>query len=271
MYIALKNPFRYRSYYYDTETGLYYLNSRYYDPETGRFINVDDISIINESNDLLNGLNLFIYCSNNPVMLTDKNGQSWWDDLWQKIRNGWDIIIGTIASVVLVGVGLLLTIGSAGALYNIGATLIGAGIGGLLGGLTNKQNGGSFWSGFLGGVISGALTGLGISLGPIGAFIGGSLGNLFGTITIDAINGVKDINSNYFFSLLAESLLYGLVSIGSWKFGDTTKLLNSMGFTNIFATMLIWTEFASATIYEGAKNFVEQIAQIFRKMISWRI
>lgn len=38
--IAIKNPFRYRSYYYDFETGLYYLNSRHYDPQTGRFINV---------------------------------------------------------------------------------------------------------------------------------------------------------------------------------------------------------------------------------------
>ena len=37
------NPLRYRGYYYDTETGLYYLNSRYYDPETGRFINADGV------------------------------------------------------------------------------------------------------------------------------------------------------------------------------------------------------------------------------------
>ena len=38
-FIAVKNPFRYRSYYYDFETNLYYLNSRYYDPQIGRFIN----------------------------------------------------------------------------------------------------------------------------------------------------------------------------------------------------------------------------------------
>ncbi len=42
--VAKLNPFRYRGYYYDTETGLYYLNSRYYDPSIGRFINADDIS-----------------------------------------------------------------------------------------------------------------------------------------------------------------------------------------------------------------------------------
>ena len=42
------NPFRYRSYYYDTETGFYFLQSRYYDPETGRFISADDISYLDQ-------------------------------------------------------------------------------------------------------------------------------------------------------------------------------------------------------------------------------
>jgi len=45
--IAHINPFRYRGYYFDVETGLYYLNSRYYDPETGRFINMDEINKLN--------------------------------------------------------------------------------------------------------------------------------------------------------------------------------------------------------------------------------
>ena len=47
--IGAKNPFRYRGYYYDTETGLYYLKSRYYDPETGRFISIDGISFFDLS------------------------------------------------------------------------------------------------------------------------------------------------------------------------------------------------------------------------------
>ena len=70
--LANINPFRYRSYYYDTETGLYYLNSRYYDPSIGRFINADDISYIQPEQ--INGLNLFAYCGNNPVMHTDNEG-----------------------------------------------------------------------------------------------------------------------------------------------------------------------------------------------------
>ena len=76
-FIAIKNPFRYRSYYYDFETGLYYLNSRYYDPEIGRFINADDINAIDITKITLNGLNLYSYCSNNPVNETDGTGYLW--------------------------------------------------------------------------------------------------------------------------------------------------------------------------------------------------
>ena len=71
--VAKLNPFRYRGYYYDSETGLYYLNSRYYDPSIGRFINADDISYIQPTD--INGLNLFAYCGNNPVMYVDPTGQ----------------------------------------------------------------------------------------------------------------------------------------------------------------------------------------------------
>ncbi len=72
--IANLNPFRYRSYYFDTETNLYYLNTRYYDPIVGRFINVDDISYL--APDAINGLNLYAYCGNNPVMRADPSGNS---------------------------------------------------------------------------------------------------------------------------------------------------------------------------------------------------
>ena len=66
---AQYNPFTYRSYYYDDDLGLYYLNSRYYDSHTGRFINADG-----QLNDSLLGYNLFAYCGNNPVMYTDPEG-----------------------------------------------------------------------------------------------------------------------------------------------------------------------------------------------------
>ena len=59
------NPFRYRGYYYDTETELYYLQTRYYDPELGRFISQDSIEYAEP--ETINGLNLYAYCANNPV------------------------------------------------------------------------------------------------------------------------------------------------------------------------------------------------------------
>ena len=80
--IAELNPFRYRGYYYDVETGLYYLNSRYYDPEIGRFINPDDVAILSESMNFINGLNLYMYCNNNPTMYRDISGKAWWDWLF---------------------------------------------------------------------------------------------------------------------------------------------------------------------------------------------
>ncbi len=70
-HIANINPFRYRSYYYDTETKLYYLNSRYYNPLWGRFLNSDNIFI--QNNNLL-GNNIYLYCDNNPINLNDTKG-----------------------------------------------------------------------------------------------------------------------------------------------------------------------------------------------------
>jgi RHS repeat-associated protein len=69
--VGVKNPYRYRGYRYDTETGLYYLQSRYYNPEWGRFINAD--AIIGQTGELL-GHNLFSYCKNNPVNMKDSAG-----------------------------------------------------------------------------------------------------------------------------------------------------------------------------------------------------
>ena len=69
--LGQENPLRYRGYVYDTETGLYYLQSRYYDPETGRFINADAFTSTGQG---LTGNNMFAYCGNNPIMNIDYQG-----------------------------------------------------------------------------------------------------------------------------------------------------------------------------------------------------
>ena len=66
-FIGNINPIRYRGYYFDTETKLYYLETRYYDPETGRFIRPADVSSLNPSS--INGLNLYSYANNNPIRI----------------------------------------------------------------------------------------------------------------------------------------------------------------------------------------------------------
>ena len=71
-HIANINPFRYRCYYYDRETGFYLLGERYYSPEFGRFISCD----INISDDAF-GNNLYVYCGNNPTSRIDIDGQVW--------------------------------------------------------------------------------------------------------------------------------------------------------------------------------------------------
>ena len=70
--VRIFNPFRYRGYYYDTETQLYYLQSRYYNPTTGRFINAD--GYVNANGNLM-GYNMYGYCSNNPIMNADPTGE----------------------------------------------------------------------------------------------------------------------------------------------------------------------------------------------------
>ena len=69
--VGTLNPFRYRGYCYDTETGLYYLNSRYYDPVTQRFVNGDKYA---SSGTGIIGFNMFTYCLNDPILLADNSG-----------------------------------------------------------------------------------------------------------------------------------------------------------------------------------------------------
>ena len=67
--VGTVNPVRYKSYYLDSETGWYYLQSRYYDPAVGRFLNADDVLVVFEDE-----RNIIVYCNNNPIRLVDAKG-----------------------------------------------------------------------------------------------------------------------------------------------------------------------------------------------------
>ncbi len=105
-HIGNLNPFRYRSYYYDTETGLYYLQTRYYDPELGRFISQNSIEYADYES--VNGLNLYAYCGNNPVMYVDPSGmKAKWYEIWKK---DWWVQAGkVVGGIVLAAVGVAIT------------------------------------------------------------------------------------------------------------------------------------------------------------------
>ena len=119
------NPIRYRSYYYDTETGFYYLNSRYYDPETCRYINADGYVSTGQG---IFGNNMFAYCGNNPVNRSDPSG-AFWSELWESIKQSFSSLApayGACGGVALsdgplpfgdalaIGAAAILTVGALG-------------------------------------------------------------------------------------------------------------------------------------------------------------
>ena len=73
--IGEKNPYRYRSYYFDTETSWYYLNSRYYDSSIGRFITMDEVEYLGVTGTIFS-CNLYSYCEGNPVVYEDDDGNA---------------------------------------------------------------------------------------------------------------------------------------------------------------------------------------------------
>ena len=143
--VGKANPFRYRGYYYDDETGFYYLQSRYYDPEICRFISADNLELIPTLSGTAGQLNLYAYCNNNPVMYSDESGEGLFTIIailvaftiaggvaggvisYNNGGRGWDVVKNVVlgASIGLAIGGAIVTLGGvgAGALHalNIGA------------------------------------------------------------------------------------------------------------------------------------------------------
>ena len=219
-HIGNMNPYRYRGYYYDEETGLYYLKSRYYDPETGRFVTIDDITYIDP--ETINGLNLYAYCGNNPVMRIDENGNKWWH--W---------LLGFFALVALVAV-------VAVSVVTGGATLVGIGIGFGIGavssfigqGVNNLINGNGFFDNMsIGSILIGGLVGAAYATGLGG--IAGSLGIgvAAGTLTASAEQKtLKEIVLNGIFAGISSVISYGVGQI----IGKIAYKNSDLNFLNYF-------------------------------------
>ncbi len=180
-HIAILNPIRYRGYYYDTETQLFYCNSRYYSPELCRWISPDSIEYLDPEN--INGLNLYCYCANNPIMYVDPNGHM---PKWAQ----W--VVGGLAIAGLV-VATILTCGAAGA----GAAAVGAAM--LVGGLVSAginvvdqlSDGGEFdWTELAISTLSGTAYGLvvGLTGGTGGWAVAGKFAVAGGTSLLNSWN-----------------------------------------------------------------------------------
>ncbi len=169
-FILNRNPLRYRGYYYDSETGFYYLNARYYDPKVHRFISADS-QIAGVSEDV-NGYNLFAYCNNNPVNCQDQSGE------WPQLTNTQKVVIGlglitalAVVTVATAGTGTVLACAAMGALEGAATGAVtGAASGALIsGGITYLTTGDiqatkkaaidGAADGFMWGSIGGAVTG----------------------------------------------------------------------------------------------------------------
>ncbi len=218
-FIGNINSIRYKGYYYDKESNLYYLNSRYYSPEYYRFIRIDSIDYLEPQS--INGLNLYSYCDNDPINYNDTDGHKpKWYDVAAWIGVG---LFAAAAVVLAVGLAGAVIGGIAGgiiygaAIGTVTLGTVGAGVGAIGGMIYDVANGNDFgtsiwtWTkagfgiGAIGGaVIDGAIGGAAAysvtglpnasfwtGLGPSGEIIAGQATNSQGLITLGQTFGGK--------------------------------------------------------------------------------
>lgn len=167
------NPFRYRSYYFDRESGYYYCNHRYYVPFIRRWLTMDDTSYLDASR--INGINLFAYCNNNPIMNVDPEGNSFLVSLFAGLIAG--AIVGAAAGALT----------AAATNQNIFVGLITGAVGGAIIGA-----GAGIGSWFLAPVFYGGTTviashalskglavGIGLGIGFLSGAVGGAAQDIF--------------------------------------------------------------------------------------------
>ena len=98
--LADVNPFKYKGYYFDLESGMYYCHTRYYVPEWGRWL-IADSPLYTDTYEF-DKLNFFTYCGNSPILRVDIEGQDWefWSHLKWRAKNAWDRLVNNVTHFV---------------------------------------------------------------------------------------------------------------------------------------------------------------------------
>ncbi|MBQ9108384.1 MAG: RHS repeat-associated core domain-containing protein [Clostridia bacterium] len=264
---------RYRGYYFDAETGFYWVQTRYYNPEWCRWISPDSLSYINP--ETAHGLNLYAYCGNDPVNFTDPSGHlpEWL--AW--LISGAAIVSGIVLCAFGVG-GVL------------GGLLIGAGAGSIINGYTSKANGGDFTAGYIGGAISGALCGIGASVGGMAfavasevansaclcylalgvatSFTGGFAGNLAGTVYTSWHNsGFKSVDIDWE-EALATSAMMGGLNIFAGVGSAMSTIAGSLGRAAIDVNSKYALRLLAGLIAGGTEATYDAIVYLLGKLFS---
>ena len=253
-FIGNINPFRYRGYYYDNETGFYYLQTRYYDPTICRFINADNYELVAELSSVAGQLNMYAYCNNNPIMYTDESGEivisllvglgisfvvgAGISIVSQGVQKGWDNI-----NYLQAGVDGLFAVASTAIAYTgigiVASMTLGAGIGFAQYGLSAAAFGGEFnlqgalFATGLGG-IAGALCGVGAkNVSNISKHLSGRAGSgIKALVTATQRYGIESVQVGLVRNLYQTSINTATQQIVGKTFTKAVAILNAAAAVN---------------------------------------
>ena len=187
--LGADNPFRYRGYYYDTETGLYYLTTRCYDPEVCRFISAD--VYMSTGQGVLGG-NMWAYCGNNPVNRYEVDGKFW------------NIVVGAVLGTVVGAV--TAAINGQNVLVGAAAGLVSGTIAGATLGVGLAVAAGA--SAAIGTGVTAVIAGLGISA------VGGAIGSGVGEGMNQKLNGQEELDWGRIGTEAAIGAFYNVIGFG---------------------------------------------------------
>ena len=210
--IGALNPFRYKGYYYDQESGMYYCKSRYYVPDWCRWLNADsstNLSFLNHT------INIFDYCNNNPISGYDSDGD---------IPKWLSVTLKCVAAAAIVVAACAISVATAGSAAPV---IIGVAIGVVTNGIKDLADDGKINSGldaYLGATVGGAIGGLGTGLAST-AFCSG-LGDVVGGFFDGSIKSFSDGCVAFGSGALLGAIGYG-ISKGISK-GLATRKLNKI-------------------------------------------